>query len=72
MESEADIRMIISNHPDAGAAAAWWGLPFHHIPVTPQTMDVAETAQLSLPARAVGWHLEDRVIVHENRTIVFS
>jgi formyltetrahydrofolate deformylase len=23
-------------------------------------------------ARAVGWHLEDRVIVHENRTIVFS
>src|SRR5690348_17465827 len=23
-------------------------------------------------ARAVGWHLEDRVIVHQNRTIVFS
>ena len=23
-------------------------------------------------ARAVGWHLEDRVIVHQNSTIVFS
>ena len=22
-------------------------------------------------ARAVGWHLQDRVIVHENRTVVF-
>jgi formyltetrahydrofolate hydrolase len=23
-------------------------------------------------ARAVGWHMEDRVIVHQNSTIVFS
>jgi formyltetrahydrofolate deformylase len=23
-------------------------------------------------ARAVGWHLEDRVLVHDNRTVVFS
>ena len=49
-ELHADIRMIISNHTDAGAAAAWWGLPFHHIPVTPQTKDAAETAQLQLLA----------------------
>ncbi len=49
-ELHADIRMIISNHTDAGEAAAWWGLPFHHIPVTPQTKDAAETAQLQLLA----------------------
>jgi formyltetrahydrofolate deformylase len=49
-ELRADIRMIISNHPDAGAAAAWWGRPFHHVPVTPQTKDAAETAQLGLLA----------------------
>jgi len=49
-ELRADIRMIISNHTDAGEAAAWWGLPFHHIPVTPQTKDAAETAQLQLLA----------------------
>ena len=47
-ELHADIRMILSNHADAGEAAAWWGLPFHHIPVTPQTKDAAETAQLQL------------------------
>ena len=49
-ELHADIRMIISNHTDAGEAAAWWGLPFHHIPVTPQAKDAAETAQLQLLA----------------------
>ena len=49
-ELHADIRMIISNHTDAGAAAAWWGLPFHHIPVTPQTKGAAEAAQLQLLA----------------------
>ena len=47
-ELRADIRMIISNHPDAAEAAAWWGLPFHHVPVTPQTKEAAETAQLGL------------------------
>jgi len=47
-ELRADIRMIISNHTDAGEAAAWWGLPFHHLPVTPDTKDAAEAAQLRL------------------------
>jgi len=47
-ELHADIRMIISNHTDAGEAAAWWGLPFHHVPVTPETKDAAETTQLRL------------------------
>jgi len=26
----------------------------------------------SVLARAVGWHLDDRVIVHQNKTIVFA
>jgi formyltetrahydrofolate hydrolase len=98
--AEADIRLIISNHPDAAWTAQWWGIPFHHIPATPQTTSEAEAAQLGLLtgeadlvilarymhdlrrlgrhveravlARAAGWHLEDRVIVHQNSTIVFS
>jgi formyltetrahydrofolate deformylase len=49
-ELRADIRMVISNHPDAAQAARWWGIPFHHIPVTPQTKAEAEAAQLSLLA----------------------
>jgi formyltetrahydrofolate deformylase len=52
-ELRADIRMIISNHTDAGEAATWWGLPFHHIPVTPETKDAAETAQLRLLADGI-------------------
>src|SRR5215469_1163118 len=47
-ELRADIRMIISNHPDAAETAQWWGIPFHHIPVTPQAKSEAEAAQLSL------------------------
>src|SRR5215472_12442102 len=30
-ELRADIRMIISNHPDAEEAAQWWGIPFHYV-----------------------------------------
>lgn len=172
-ELRADIRMVISNHPEAAEAAAFWQIPFHHIPVARGSKEQAEEAQLSrltgeadlvvlarymqilsprflsafsgpiinihhsfLPAfvgadpyqqaadrgvkligatahyvtaeldagpiieqdivrvdhrcsvadlrnlgrhveravlaRAVGWHLEDRVIVHQNKTIVFA
>jgi formyltetrahydrofolate deformylase len=47
-ELRADIAMVISNHPDAAEAAAWWGVPFHHVPVTPRTKEEAETTQLKL------------------------
>jgi formyltetrahydrofolate hydrolase len=33
---------------------------------------VAAVSQLLFEAGAVAWHLEDRVIVHQNSTIVFS
>jgi formyltetrahydrofolate deformylase len=49
-ELRADIRLVISNHPGAAEAAAWWGIPFHHIPVTAQTKEQAESAQLALLA----------------------
>jgi formyltetrahydrofolate deformylase len=44
----ADIRMVISNHPDLYQVAAAWGVPYHHIPVTGQTRPDAERAQLDL------------------------
>ena len=47
-ELRADIRMVISNHPDAGEAAAFWRIPFHHIPVARDTKHQAEAAQLGL------------------------
>ena len=34
--------------------------------------NIGRTIERSVLARAVKWHLEDRVIVHGNKTIVFN
>jgi formyltetrahydrofolate deformylase len=47
-ELRAHITMVISNHPDARETAQWWGVPFHHVPVTAGTRGEAEAAQLRL------------------------
>ncbi len=47
-ELRADIRMVVSNHQDAAEAAAFWHVPFHHVPVSRETRDEAEAAQLRL------------------------
>ncbi len=47
-ELTADIRMVISNHPDVADVAGWWGIPFHHVPVTSGAQYEAEKAQLEL------------------------
>jgi formyltetrahydrofolate deformylase len=47
-ELNADIRMVISNHPDLADAVESWGIPFHHVPVTKDTKPEAEAAQLKL------------------------
>lgn len=44
----AEIAMVISNHPDLQESVAAWGIPFHHVPVTPDTKAEAERTQLSL------------------------
>jgi formyltetrahydrofolate deformylase len=47
-ELRADIRMVISNHPDLAGTVAGWDIPFHHVPVSPETKDQAESEQLRL------------------------
>lgn len=42
------IPLIISNHPDFGPLAATYGIPFHHLPVTPETKAEQEDKILSL------------------------
>jgi formyltetrahydrofolate deformylase len=49
-ELNADIRMVISNHPDLAEVVDSWGIPFRHIPVPPDGKDEAEAAQLRLLA----------------------
>jgi formyltetrahydrofolate deformylase len=43
-----EIAFVASNHPDAGDAAGRFGVPFHHLPVTPETRSEQERAIIDL------------------------
>lgn len=47
-ELEVEIPFIISNHHDLGYIAEQFGIPFHHIPISKESKEKAETAQLDL------------------------
>lgn len=49
-ELEADIPLIISNHPDLASQAEVYGIPFHHLPVTKETKKEQEAELLCLLA----------------------
>ena len=44
----ADLVAVLSNHPDLEPVAAAAGIPFHHVPVTPETKAEAEACALEL------------------------
>jgi formyltetrahydrofolate deformylase len=46
-----EIPAIVSNHQDLAELAAFYGIPFHHIPVTPDTKPQAEQALRDLTAQ---------------------
>ena len=43
-----EIAAVVSNHPDTSGLAEWHGVPFHLIPVTPETKPGAEARLLEL------------------------
>ncbi|WP_027093189.1 formyltetrahydrofolate deformylase [Cohnella thermotolerans] len=45
---DADISMVISNHEDMRQLVESYGIPYHYIPVTPETKAEAERQQLEL------------------------
>lgn len=47
-EMACDLVGIVANHADLAAAAAGYGVPFHHLPVTAATKPDAEARQLAL------------------------
>jgi len=47
-ELPAEIPLIICNHPDHADAAAHFGVPYHHLPVTADTKAAQEAAMLAL------------------------
>jgi formyltetrahydrofolate deformylase len=52
-ELDLDVRLVASNHPDLGKDVGAFGLPFHHVPVTPETKPQAEERLLELLAGEV-------------------
>ncbi|EFM11744.1 formyltetrahydrofolate deformylase [Paenibacillus curdlanolyticus YK9] len=47
---DADIAMVVSNHNDMRELVEGFGIPYHHIPVTPETKPEAEKKQMELVA----------------------
>ncbi len=44
----AEIAIVIGNHAAMADVVAPWGIPFHHVPVTPEGKQEAEAKQLTL------------------------
>jgi formyltetrahydrofolate deformylase len=77
-ELEGELAQVISNHPDLQGAVESFGLPFHHVPVTPETKPDAEArilellegkADLVVLARYMQILSEDFVSRHPSRII---
>jgi formyltetrahydrofolate deformylase len=49
-ELDCTVPLIISNHASGAAMAAFYGVPFHHIPMTPENKNTAEAEQMRLLA----------------------
>ena len=47
-ELNLDVVAVVSNHPDLAATADFYGVPFRHVPVTPETKPEAEAALLDM------------------------
>jgi len=47
-ELNLDVVAVVSNHPDLAGTAEFYGVPFHHIPVTRETKPDAEAALLEI------------------------
>ena len=45
---QIDVAGVVSNHPDCEPMAKSYGVPYHHIPVTPETKAAAEAEMLAL------------------------
>jgi len=52
-ELPMDLAAVVSNHPDHAASVEALGLPYHHVPVTPETKPEAERRALELFAGSV-------------------
>jgi formyltetrahydrofolate deformylase len=50
---DAEIAMVVSNHEDMRSLVEGFGIPYHHIPVTPDTKPEAERKQIELVSNKI-------------------
>jgi formyltetrahydrofolate deformylase len=50
-ELSIDVAAVVSNHPDLAPLAEWHGVPFFHLPVTPETRSAQEAELFALTDR---------------------
>ena len=67
-ELPCEIPLIVSNHETYRSTAEWFGIPFHHVPVTRETKAEAEAAQRALLAE----HSIDLVVLARYMQIIGS
>jgi formyltetrahydrofolate deformylase len=51
-ELDAEIPLVVSNHPDLASRVEIYGIPFHHLPVTKETKAEQESEILASCRRA--------------------
>jgi formyltetrahydrofolate deformylase len=51
-ELPVELPLVVSNHPDHADACAWFGVEYHHLPVSAATKPAQEAAVLDLLAAA--------------------
>jgi formyltetrahydrofolate deformylase len=81
-EWTVEFPLIVSNHPDVCAVAEKFGIPAEVFPITPETRDVQEEQPLALLrrhrndfvalARAIWHHLQNQILVYNNKTVIFD
>jgi len=80
-EFAAEIPLIISNHPDLEWVAKQFGIDSYYIPVNKDNKVAQEAKQLELLRQydidlvvlaAVRSHLQHRVLIYGNKTVVFE
>jgi formyltetrahydrofolate deformylase len=45
---QADIALVIGNHPELAQVVEPWGVPFHFVPITPESRSEGEREQMAL------------------------
>lgn len=71
-ELEVDISLVISNHPDMREVVEGFGIPYHHVPITPDTKAEAEQRRLKFARWKSGFHCTGEIYADSFAELYFQ